>query len=547
MSDHPTLISTSGGPDVALAQARAVPLGVVVAGIYRIERRLGEGRVGPVMLARNTQREESVAVKFMRPQPDAADGAAWFLREARAAARIQSDFVARVFDSGTLDGSAFLVTEYLEGQTFEALFEKRRRLPVQLVISYALQAVEGLAAAHALGIVHRDLKPTNLFLARGADGPARVKLTDFGISKSVYGPGDSIELSPTSSPRFGSPRWMAPEQIRSSSDADRRSDLFSLGAVLYQALTGDSPFGNGEAGVVSARVLNDEPTPLRALRPDVPETLDAAVMQCLEKDPGRRFKNTGALARALAAGGTPGARRTAERIARMGARPPAHEPEAEADERTPDGSAVAVVPPVSLTQTSYGRAVAGIGDIFNRPPDEGAAPPGAALPAPQPPMDASVLARPPTVIPLMGSAPPVAFPTAAFQSTETPASFATPSRHSRLRGLAMMPLLVAGAAAAVGLAIFVAGRLRSEPDSSAESAPTSTAAQAPAVQLAPPRPSAPGSAPETSAPASAPAPASESAPGGPAAAASVKPRPRSSPATNPASAPIGTAGFGGRE
>ena len=541
MSDHPTLISTSGGPGVALAPARAVPPGVVIAGIYRIERQLGEGRVGPIMLARNTQREESVAVKFMRPQPDDADGAAWFLREARAAARIQSDFVARVFDSGTLDGSAYLVTEYLEGQTFEALFETRRRLPVQLVISYALQAVEGLAAAHALGIVHRDLKPSNFFLARGADGPARVKLTDFGISKSVYGPGDSIELSPTSSPRFGSPRWMAPEQIRSSSDADRRSDLFSLGAVLYQALTGDSPFGHGEAGVVSARVLNDEPTPLRALRPDVPETLDAAVMQCLEKDPRRRFKNAGALARALAAGGTPGARKTAERIARIGARPTAHEPEAEAEERTPDGSAVAVVPPVSLTETSYGRAVAGIGDIFNRPPDQGAAPPGAALAAPQPPMDAA-----PTVVPPIATAPPVAFPTAAFQLTETPASFATPSRHSRLRGLAMMPLLVAGAAAAVGLAIFVAGRLRSEPDSSAESAPTSTTAQAPAAQPAPPRPSAPESAPAP-APASAPAPAPASESGGSAVAAPVKPRPRSSPATSPASAPIGTTGFGGRE
>jgi hypothetical protein len=543
MSDHPTLISTSGGPDVALAPGRAVPPGAVVSGIYRIERQLGEGRVGPIMLARNTRRGESVAVKFMRPQPDNVDGAAWFLREARAAARIESDFVARVFDSGTLDGSAYLVTEYLEGQTFEALFEKRRRLPVQLVISYALQAVEGLAAAHALGIV-----PSNFFLARRAEGPARVKLTDFGISKSVYGPGDSIELSPTSSPRFGSPRWMAPEQLRSSSDADRRSDLFSLGAVLYQALTGDSPFGNGEAGVVSARVLNDAPTPLRALRPDVPETLDAAVMQCLEKDPRHRFKNAGALARALAAGGTPGARKTAERIARMGGRPPAHEPEAEAEERTPDGSAVAVVAPVSLTQTSYGRAVAGIGDIFNRPLDEGAAPPGPALPAPQPPMDASVLARPPTVTPPMPTAPPVAFPTDAFLPTETPASFATPWKHSRLRGLAIMPLLVVGAAVAVALAIFVAGRLRSEPDSSAESAPTSTAAQAPAAQPAPQRPSAPESAPSpspTSAP--APAPASESAHERPAAAAPVKPRPRSSPATNPASAPIGTAGFGGRE
>jgi len=538
MTNRTTLISTGGALEAALAPARSLPPGVLVAGVYRIERRLGEGRVGPVMLARHTETDEPVAVKFMRPQLDSTEGASWFLREARAAARIQSDCVGRVSDSGALDGSAYLIMEFLEGQTFEGLFEKRRRLPVQLLVSYALQAIEGLAEAHSLGIVHRDLKPSNLFLARGAAGPARVKVVDFGIAMSVYGPGDSIELSGASSPRFGSPRWMAPEQIRSSGEADRRSDLWSLGAVLYEALAGRSPFGDGTVPEVSARVLNDDATPLRAIRPDVPETLEAAVMQCLQKDPRRRFKNAGALARALAAGGTAAARKRAERIARIGARQEALEQEASADDLTPDGSAVAIVPHVSLTQTSYGRALAGIGQIVNGSPEQVAPP----RPAP---------AAPSTV-------EPVAI---ALQPTETPASFATPWRRSRLRAPAMMPLLVVGAAAAVGLAIFVAGRLRPDAEPSAGTSPASAAPHALEAQTIPSTPPLPAAPLAPLPPTEAPVPAVEPVPGPGPGAASLPPalvpartsttprlKAKSAPAPTPAAdAPVGTAGFGGRE
>jgi hypothetical protein len=515
---------------------RSLPPGVLVAGIYRIERRLGEGRVGPVVLARDTRTDQPVAVKFMRPPTEARDGAAWFLREARAASRLESEFVARVSDSGTLDDLPYLVMEYLEGQTFKALLERPQHLSVPLLVTYALQVVEALAEAHALGIVHRDVKPSNLFLTRRSDGSTRVKLLDFGIAKSVYGPGDSIEQSGDASPHFGSPRWMAPEQIRASSDADRRSDLFSLGAVLYHALVGDPPFGDGTSADLCARILNDEPTPLRTMRPDVPETLDAAVMQCLEKDPQRRFRSAGALARALAAGGTSAARQTAERIARIATRSITSEHEATAEEVTPAASTLAIVPQ-ALTQTGFGRAVEGIERIVTGDNVDGV-PPGVivvASPAVTTTMRLPVTYRPPV----------------PFRPTETPASFATPPKPSRLRGVPVM-LVFSGIAAAAVVALFLFGRSGADapdgvvssqagtapPALSAPSSVAPTPVVVPAIEVpSTPRASAPAATPSAPVP---PVPASSAAP-------HAKRRPRPADSATPTTAPpIGTAGFGGR-
>jgi serine/threonine-protein kinase len=553
---------TRSVPDTALAPEPSLPPGVLVAGRYRIDRRLGEGRVGPVVLARSSQGDEPVAIKFMRrPAEGGDDGATWFLREARSAARIDSEFVARVSESGTLDGAPYLVGEYLDGPTFAALFEQRRRLPVQLVVSYALQAAEGLAEAHALGIVHRDIKPSNLFLVRrGVESSPRVRLADFGISNSVYPPGESMEVDGAARPRFGSPRWMPPEQIRSSGDADRRSDLWSLGAVLYEALAGVSPFGEGPTPELCARVLNDAPTPLRALRSDVPETLEAAVMQCLEKDPRYRFKNAAALARALAVGGTPGVRKAADRISRIGARHDTHDHEGVLEDSTPAGSAFALVPDVSLTQTGYGRAVEGIERIVR----------GSS----EPPSDTVVEGEPVVRLPGGGHAPvgrePAREPLvgerevwttrptthAGFGPTPTPSSFVTPQPRPRLRRLAVMPLLVAGAAAAVGLTIFVADRLRDDDAPAADSAEPA-AAPPPSASVpgatSPPLPPAATSA--TAPPAvEAPAPSSPSpelsAHAAPVPTHPAAPHPRErakTPPTSPDVAPIGTGGFGGRE
>ncbi|MGH7269391.1 MAG: serine/threonine-protein kinase, partial [Polyangiaceae bacterium] len=291
--------------------------GTVLAGKYRVEKLLGEGGMGWVVVATHLQLEQRVALKFMRSADD-SEAVTRFLREARAAARIQSEYVARVADVGTLEsGAPYLVMEYLEGHDLDALVSKGA-LPEALAINYAMQACEGLAEAHAAGIVHRDLKPANLFLARQKDGSIRVKLLDFGISKLAERPGSMPEISVTSTQSMmGSPLYMAPEQMRSSRAVDTRADIWSMGTIIYEMLTGTSPFSAGSLPEVCARILTDKPTPLRKLKPHLSPELEAVVLRCLEKDPEARFADVAALAKALAPFGAPELRAAAERIGRV--------------------------------------------------------------------------------------------------------------------------------------------------------------------------------------------------------------------------------------
>jgi serine/threonine-protein kinase len=297
------------------------PPGSVLAGKYRVERLLGEGGMGWVVVATHLQLEQRVALKFMHAvhaneHPDAVGR---FLREARAAARIQSEHVARVSDVGTLDnGAPYLVMEYLEGQDLEALLQSRRPIPLTMAVDYAMQACEGLAEAHAAGIVHRDLKPANLFLARRSDGSVRVKLLDFGISK-LASAGGVPEVGMTSTQALmGSPLYMSPEQLRSSKNVDRRADIWSMGVILYEMFGGRSPFEADTLPEVCARIMAEPPPALGSIKPELPPALDGVVTRCLEKDPVRRFPDVASLAQALAPFGPPEARATAERIARLG-------------------------------------------------------------------------------------------------------------------------------------------------------------------------------------------------------------------------------------
>ncbi len=294
--------------------------GTVVSGKYRIERALGQGGMGCVVLATHEQLNHQVALKFMHAwlASRSPHGAARFLDEARTAARIRSDHVARVSDTGTLDdGSPYMVMEYLEGEDLEALLEERRCLPVSLAIDYALQVSEGLAAAHAVRIVHRDLKPANLFVARQSDGSVRIKLLDFGISKMRAGQLSPVDIGITNSQPCGSPLYMAPEQMRAPNVVDQRVDIWSLGVILYEMLAATPPFLGNTVPEICARVLNAPPEPLRTLRADLPDAVEAAVMQCLEKDPCRRFQSVAALARVLAPFGGPDARAIAARLERV--------------------------------------------------------------------------------------------------------------------------------------------------------------------------------------------------------------------------------------
>ena len=297
------------------------PPGTVLAGKYRVDRLLGEGGMGWVVVATHLQLEQRVALKFMRTTHamPSSEAIRRFIREARAAARIQSEHVARVSDVGTLDnGAPYLVMEYLEGRDLDSLLRATPQLPVSLAIEYAMQACEGLSEVHAAGIVHRDLKPANLFLARRTDGTVRVKLLDFGISKVAVAPGGIPDGAMTSTQSLmGSPLYMAPEQMRSSKSVDARADIWSMGVIVYEMLAGRSPFFGDTLPEVCARIIADPPAPLHAARPDVTFALEAVIMHCLEKEPGQRFQDVSELARALAAFGQAEARTTADRVERV--------------------------------------------------------------------------------------------------------------------------------------------------------------------------------------------------------------------------------------
>ncbi|HEX3770503.1 MAG TPA: protein kinase [Polyangiaceae bacterium] len=294
--------------------------GSIVAQKYRVERVLGVGGMAQVFEATHLGFDQRVALKVLRFDRTADNAAmlARFDREARAAAMVSGEATARVMDVGALeDGAPYLVMEYLEGRDLESVLADEERIPVETAVGYVIQACEGLAETHAAGIVHRDLKPSNLFVTRGKDGTMRVKLLDFGISKFAGPAADGRRLT-TTRELVGSPVYMSPEQMRSSARVDARTDIWSLGVILYELLgDGASPFNAATLPEICARVLDEAPRPLLSIRPDVPRKLDALVMRCLEKNPARRFQTVAALAKALVRFGPPDARARLERIRRI--------------------------------------------------------------------------------------------------------------------------------------------------------------------------------------------------------------------------------------
>ena len=301
-----------------------VEIGAVIAGKYRVERVLGQGGMGVVVVAMHDDLDQRVAIKFLLPEAVRdADWVARFSREAKAAAKIKSEHVVRVFDVGRLDnGAPYMVMEYLDGKDLQTLLGERSRLPPQEAIEYVLQACEALAEAHAVGIVHRDLKPANLFVTHRTDGSPCVKILDFGISKVT----DATGVSVTSTTAIvGSPLYMSPEQMKASKNVDRRSDIWSLGILLQELLTGTPSFNATTSAELCALVLTSSPTPLRETLPTASPDLEAIIHKCLEKDPSARYQNVGELAFALAPL-SPGSHVSLDRIARLapgasGARP----------------------------------------------------------------------------------------------------------------------------------------------------------------------------------------------------------------------------------
>ncbi len=274
----------------------------LVAGKYRVERVIGVGGMGVVVAAQHVELGELVALKFLKEEaatkPELVER---FLREARAATRIKSEHVVRVMDVGRLeDGRPFLVMEYLDGSDLGETLARQGAMAVSDAVECVLHACEALAIAHALGIVHRDIKPANLFKTSRPDGTPLVKLVDFGISKAALTGRLGEDMSLTRSQSVvGSPLYMSPEAMESARRIDARSDIWSLGVVLYELLSGTLAFSGESITQVCIAVLQEEPRSLRELEPAIPEGLERVVRRCLAKNPGERYQTVADFAEAL--------------------------------------------------------------------------------------------------------------------------------------------------------------------------------------------------------------------------------------------------------
>jgi eukaryotic-like serine/threonine-protein kinase len=295
--DVSTTTLASGGFARHARHGVDVPVpGTVLAGKYRIEALLGTGGMAVVAAAYHLQLQRRVALKYLVGEvlgyPEIV---ARFMREARVAATIRGEHVARVIDVGVFDGGApFIVLEYLEGMDLAQHVLSEGPVSVVDAVRYILETCEALAEAHAAHIVHRDLKPANLFLARGPDRRETIKVLDFGVSKLM----DEPMTDP--SRMLGTVAYMSPEQLRGSSSVDLRTDIWSLGIILYELLGGESPFGGSSVVEVARAIIENAPKPLSSERRDLPTGLEDVITRCLRTNPDERYASVLELASDLA-------------------------------------------------------------------------------------------------------------------------------------------------------------------------------------------------------------------------------------------------------
>jgi|HubBroStandDraft_6_1064221.scaffolds.fasta_scaffold145416_2 serine/threonine protein kinase len=291
-----------------------VDVGQVLEGKYRVDAILGHGGMGVVVACTHLALGERYALKLLRRDVlSDQDAVERFIREARAAVRLKSEFVAKVTELGMYDGDLpYMVMEYLEGHDVGQLLEERHTLAIPWATELTLQAAEALTEAHSLGIVHRDVKPTNLFVTWRPDGSAMVKVLDFGISKSALG--TDMKLTQTQSV-LGTPAYMSPEQMRSAHMVDSRSDIWSLGCVLYEMIEGVRPFEAESFSEMCVKVAVDPPRPMEK----APPQLAAVIEHCLEKQPEQRYSTMAELCRDLVpfAPNAQQAQHLVDRMARM--------------------------------------------------------------------------------------------------------------------------------------------------------------------------------------------------------------------------------------
>lgn len=278
-----------------------VKAGDIIDGRYRLERIIGTGGMAVVVAAIDVEISERVALKFLfRKAARHKEILQRFEREKAVIARLQGEHVAKILDSGVVKNTPYMVMEYLQGSDLSDVLRVQKTLPLEHATEYVLQACEAVAEAHGLEIVHRDLKPGNLFLTHRADGSPCIKVFDFGIAKILAG-GDEGEGSLTRTEVvMGSPFYMSPEQMISAKEVGPATDIWAMGVILYQLLSGKLPFAAKTVEKVCARVLNDSPTPLREVMPGCPDGLDEVLLGCFQRMPEERYADIGAFASALA-------------------------------------------------------------------------------------------------------------------------------------------------------------------------------------------------------------------------------------------------------
>jgi serine/threonine protein kinase len=352
-------------------------IGTIIGDRYLLHRRIGHGASGNIYAAEHVTLRRRVCVKVLHHELSRDDlSVERFRREATTVGQIDNEHIVEVYDFGRLpDGRLFLAMEFLEGETLKDALERDGRLPIAKVVDVIAQTGEALMEAHAMGYIHRDLRPRNVFLARRRGQDGYVKLLDFGLSKLVEREGEAASTSLGMT--FGDPHYMSPEQAHGD-PVDRRGDIYSLGCMAFQMLTGTPPFTGERVFDVLTKHLEEAPRAPSQLRPEVPAWLDAVVMRCLAKRPDERFVTVYRLVEALREGQAHGAIMP-DAVARRAATapPPAPAP------RSREQDAVAAPSPSASNTATLPRQTPPLG----APPP--AAPPVAPAGAAPPPSSSS--------------------------------------------------------------------------------------------------------------------------------------------------------------
>src|SRR6476620_7367750 len=269
----------------------------VLADRYRIERELGAGGMATVYLAQDLRHDRRVAIKVLRPELAAVIGAERFLREIKTIANLQHPHILGLIDSGEVQGTAYFVMPFVDGESLRDRLSREKQLPVPDAVRIASEVASALDYAHRHGVIHRDIKPENILLH---DGSALV--ADFGIALAASNSGGTATTETGMS--VGTPHYMSPEQAMGEREITARSDIYALGAITYEMLIGEPPFSGPTAQAIVAKVLTEEPRPLIPRRRSVPPEVEETVLTALQKLPADRFGSAHEFAASLTAGET---------------------------------------------------------------------------------------------------------------------------------------------------------------------------------------------------------------------------------------------------